>query len=80
VVLLGWHQGPVELLHGIPADGALRAERREAGSGSKNGNTPFAQFQAPDFFVMTASAFSPALADWMAQGRISSGVTNQSPL
>jgi lauroyl/myristoyl acyltransferase len=75
VVLLGWHQGPVKLLHGIPADGALRAERREAGSGSKNGNTPFAQFQAPDLFVMTASAFSPELADWMARGRNASGVT-----
>ncbi len=53
VVLFGWHQGPVELLHQIPAR-----------------NAP-----AHPFFLMTASAFSPELAEWMSRGRRISGVT-----
>lgn len=52
VLLLGWHQGPVELLHAIPA---------AASSGRP-------------FFVVTASAFSPVLAEWMARGRERTGV------
>ncbi len=55
VLLLGWHQGPIELLHRIPA------VRRAA-----HGIQPF--------FVMTASAFAPALAAWMARRRQSDGV------
>lgn len=53
VLLLGWHQGPVEWLHEIPA-------KASAGCAC---------------FVMTASAFSPVLADWMARGRERGGVT-----
>jgi lauroyl/myristoyl acyltransferase len=52
VLLLGWHQGPVELLHEIPARSA----------------------SGRPFFVMTASAFAPALAEWMARKRQRGGV------
>lgn len=55
VVLLGWHQGPVELLHALPVQ-HLRAR----------GNTT-------PCYVMTASAFSPALAEWMAACRAADG-------
>jgi lauroyl/myristoyl acyltransferase len=51
VLLLGWHQGPVELLHGIPAEAARDRSR----------------------FVMTSTAFSPILAEWMARGRQRAG-------
>jgi lauroyl/myristoyl acyltransferase len=57
VVLLGWHQGPVELLHKLPAQAA----------GNRGAGHPF--------FVMTASAFSPALASWMARKRRLGGST-----
>lgn len=57
VVLLGWHQGPVELLHRIPARNAQRVADRHP------------------FSVMTASAFSPALAEWMARGRTAEGIS-----
>ena len=53
VLLFGWHQGPVELLHRIPA---LTAKDRAR-------------------FVMTSTAFSPVLAEWMARGRQRTGVT-----
>jgi lauroyl/myristoyl acyltransferase len=53
VVLLGWHQGPVELLHRIPAEDLKRIDQ---GAGRT-------------VTLMTASAFSPVLADWMASGR-----------
>jgi lauroyl/myristoyl acyltransferase len=46
ILLLGWHQGPVELLHRVPSRSTERP-----------------------FFVMTAGAFSPALAQLMAKGR-----------
>ncbi len=55
VVLLGWHQGPVELLHKIPAS---QLDRTRTRMGGRRG-----------FHLMTASAFSPPLADWMASGR-----------
>lgn len=50
VVLLGWHQGPVELLHRIPHADPVAASRAK--------------------ILMTASAFSPALADFMHAGRL----------
>jgi hypothetical protein len=53
VLLLGWHQGPVELLHEVPAKAA----------------------RGRSCFVMTASAFSPVLAEWMARKRRRAGVT-----
>jgi hypothetical protein len=53
VVLLGWHQGPVELLHRIPhADPACTGRTK---------------------VLMTASAFAPALADFMHTGRAVDG-------
>ncbi len=55
VVLLGWHQGPVELLHRIPASHLDQGGRD---SGVKRGLS-----------LLTASAFSPPLADWMTSGR-----------
>lgn len=54
VVLLGWHQGPVELLHKVPAAHLDQGTR----SGGERG-----------LYLMTASAFSPPLAEWMASGR-----------
>ena len=57
VVLLGWHQGPVELLHAIPA-----RHLRARGNGVP-------------CYVLTASAFAPALSDWMAARRAQEGVT-----
>jgi lauroyl/myristoyl acyltransferase len=61
VVLLGWHQGPVELLHRIPAADA-----------SSSGEGPGKQDR---FFVMTAAAFSSVLSDWITRGRRASGIT-----
>jgi lauroyl/myristoyl acyltransferase len=58
VALLGWHQGPVELLHRLPADHASRDGSRETGE-----NPP------KKFFLLTASAFSPALTEWITSGR-----------
>ena len=53
VVLLGWHQGPVELLHRIPHENPVAAGRRKV--------------------LMTAGAFSPALAAFMRAGRAVDG-------
>ncbi|HLU70383.1 MAG TPA: hypothetical protein VKZ88_06400 [Fibrobacteria bacterium] len=55
VVLLGWHQGPVELLHRIPA---MHLDRIGKRTGVKRGLS-----------LLTASAFSAPLADWMTSGR-----------
>lgn len=64
VVLLGWHQGPVELLHRIPV--AHLQEMKEM-KGTKDMKK--AGGEERGFHLMTASAFSPALAEWMASGR-----------
>jgi lauroyl/myristoyl acyltransferase len=53
VVVLGWHQGPVELLHQVPQANARIAE--------PSGTRPF--------FLMTAKAFAPALTRLMKGGR-----------
>ena len=53
VVLLGWHQGPVELLHLVPHADPVAAGRTKV--------------------LMTAGAFSPALAAFMRAGRAVDG-------
>lgn len=51
VVLVGWHHGPIELLHRVPAEAAA----------------------GRPFFVMTAGAFAPELAQLMRGGRSGPG-------
>jgi lauroyl/myristoyl acyltransferase len=53
VVVVGWHQGPVELLHQVPQADARIAE--------PSGTRPF--------FLLTAKAFAPALTRLMKAGR-----------
>lgn len=58
VVVLGWHQGPVELLHQIPQRDAQVTELVEV------------PVDAPRaFFLVTAKAFAPALTGLMRNGR-----------
>jgi lauroyl/myristoyl acyltransferase len=73
VLLLGWHQGLVEMLYSIPVIHASRAGRRGTGDGGKRENTSSGTLLP--FFVMTSTAFSSVLSEWMTRGRQRAGVT-----
>jgi lauroyl/myristoyl acyltransferase len=83
VALLGWHQGPVELLHRIPADAATRAGRKvlvmTAGAFSPALSAWMARGRASSGTTVVRPDETAMLRDWIRDAGVLAAMVDQVP-